>query len=200
MSKVISLDLEMNQPSGKIIQIGYVIGDVTNLRIFEKRSLIVDPKEPLGEIDQPGLKISIEDFTGITEDRIRKEGITLQSAYQILVDDVVKHNPTRTVVQWGDGSFDNKGDHDYLRQELNLSWDDFIFRPRSWDVKSFYQIYRTFNRQSVVNGVENALKNLNLTFQGRPHDALDDAFNTFIIFSKLGEKMTLSDKIIKLVK
>jgi hypothetical protein len=47
MSKVISIDLEMNMPSQKIIQLGYVIGDPITGRVFVSRSLTINPNEIL---------------------------------------------------------------------------------------------------------------------------------------------------------
>jgi len=199
MSKVICLDLEMNQPSGKIIQIGYVIADVVTNRTFLERSIVVDPKEPLGEIVQGDLQVPVAAFTGISQERIDQEGVSLLEAYQILCDDVKRHNPTTTCVQWGDGAGDHKGDHDAIRRELGLDWDSFIFRPRSWDVKSLYQIYRAFHHAGVVGGVNSALKSLGMTFEGREHDALCDAKNTYRIFYLLGQKLVLADQLKRLV-
>jgi len=194
MSKVISLDLEMNQPSNKIIQIGYVIGDIRNGRIFEKKSLIVNPKEELGFVETDKGMVHICDFTGISEESI-KNGIDLSEAYQIMCEDIIKHNPTRTVVQWGDGGPNSRGDHDEIRKQLNLTWAEFIFRTRSWDVKMIYQVYRAFNNKSVASGLSSAMNHLNLEFSGRPHDALDDAYNTFLCFCKIGKKMSRFDQI-----
>ena len=196
MAKVICLDLELNQPSGKIIQIGYVVADIAKDKILCKKSLIVDPMEPLGIIS--GLNVHISDYTGITQDRIDREGISLRDAFQIMLLDIIQFNPTKTCVQWGDGSGDNKGDHDHLRRELGLSWDEFVFRPRAWDVKSQFQIYRTFSNDSVVMGVGKALESLGMKFEGREHDALNDAINTLRIFVELGDKAVKYDKIKKL--
>jgi len=202
MSIVLALDLEMNQPSGKIIQIRYVIADLSSLRVFEKKRLYVNPQEPLGII--PEMNIPISQYTGITEDHIKQHGMTLQEAYQIMCSDVLKYNPTRTVVQWGGGSVEDgigsTGDADYLRQQLGLKWTDYIFRQGAWDVKNQYQIYQAFNRKKVVAGVEKALKTMDLEFEGRPHDALDDAWNTFRIFTYLGNKMVQLNRIEQIIK
>lgn len=197
MSKVICIDLEMNQPSGKIIEIGYVIGDVVNGRIFEKKGIIVNPNEQLGSI--PENNIHITDYTSITQEMV-DNGVSLKEAYDEMCRDIERHNPTVTCVQWGDGAGDNKGDHDYLRQELGLKWDEFVFRPRAWDVKSMFQIHRAFARKGVASGLVNALKDLNLEFVGRPHRAVDDAFNTFVVFKGLGSKTVKYDKLKKLME
>lgn len=196
MPKVLSLDLEIDQPSGKIIEVGYVIGDVHTRQILQRRDLIVNSHTTLGII--PGINVHISDYTGITQDMVNN-GIELNDAYKIMCDDIKKYNPTVTCVQWGDGKGDNKGDHDYLRRELNLSWENFVFRPRAWDVKSQFQIWRTFQRQSVSCGLDKAMIMLDLEFKGRPHRAGDDAFNTFIVFCEIGSKSVKFDKIKKIV-
>jgi len=198
--KVCCLDLELNQPSGKIIQIGYVIVDLNTKKVFRERSLIVNPNEPLGEIEREvnGKKMTIEELTGITEARIKFDGRSLVDTYEILCIDIVQTNCSVTCVQWGDGMGDHKGDHDAIRRELGIEWKDFVFRARSWDVKSLYQIYAAFNNRGVVAGLGKAMKSCGLEFEGKEHDALDDAKNTFTIFNHLAQKMNLYDKIKKL--
>lgn len=193
MSKVFVMDLELNQPSGKIIQIGYIIADIKKDRILRKRSLIVDPREPLGVI--PNLNVHISDYTGITETDIKFNGRTLQESYEIVKMDVEELRPNKTVVQWGCGGDKSRGDHDCLRQQLGLSWDEYLFRMRTFDAKAQYQMYRLFNGQSVVNGLGKALESVGLEFEGRPHDALDDAINTYRLFKFLGDKAPKFDKI-----
>lgn len=191
MSKVISLDLELNPVSKKIIQIGYVICELRTNTILRKRSLIVNPEEPLQVIQELGIHIS--DYTGITETRIKFDGRSLKDAYNILVMDIEELKPTRTCVQWG------MGDIEHLRKQLNMSHDDYIFRNRVWDVKSLYQIHRLFHNQSVACGLGKAIENLGMTFEGRPHDAMDDALNTYRLFYELGRRSSMFDKINKLV-
>jgi inhibitor of KinA sporulation pathway (predicted exonuclease) len=195
MAKVISLDLEMNGGSGKIIQIGYVIFDIVKNKELVRRCLVVDPGEPLAII--PNIGIHITDYTGITEVDIKFNGRSLEDAYKQLVDDVKTYNPTRTCVQWGDGKGDNKGDHDYLRHELGLSWVEFIFRPRAWDVKSLFQIHMCFRNDGVAMGLGKALEKLDMKFMGRQHNAMDDAYNTLRLFLELGNKTVKYDKIVK---
>lgn len=192
MSKVIAIDLELNQPSGKIIELGYTIGDVVSGKIFSKQAHIINPEEPLGII--PGLNVHITDYTGITQELIDLAGTTLPYAYKQMCEDIKKYNPTVTVVQWG------QGDSDCLREQLGLSWDDYVFRQRIWDAKSLYQIHRCFQREGVAAGLEKAMKTLGMEFEGRPHRAIDDAYNTFRIFRELGLKSINYDKIKGIIK
>lgn len=191
MAKVISIDLELNQPSRKIIQLGYVIGNVQKGTILLERSLIINPHEQLGMLSDKNMHIT--ELTGINQEMV-DNGIELSEAYKIMCEDIKKHNPTSTPVQWG------MGDSECIMEELNLNWDTFVFRKRTFDVKALYQVYRLFTNQGVAAGLETAMNSLGMNFLGRPHDALADAKNTFLIFLELGKKMILSDKIIDLVK
>lgn len=107
--------------------------------------------------------------------------------------DVQELNPNRTCVQWG------QGDSDHIRKELGLGYKEYVFRPRIWDVKSLYQIHQAFKNDAVAAGLEKALKTVGMEFEGRPHDALNDALNTYRIFYELGKKTIQFDKIEKIV-
>ena len=195
LSKVLSLDLEMNY-TGKIIQLGYVIADVRSNNILIDRCIYVNPYEKLGVLNNG---IHITDYTGITQEDVDCAPF-LDHAYLLMCEDIKALNVSKTCIQWGDGFQDNKGDHDAIRQQLGLSWDEFVFRPRAWDVKSQYQIYQAFRNNRVVGGVAAALRTLGLEFIGREHNALDDALNTYRIFYELGIKMKKYDDIMRLVK
>jgi DNA polymerase III epsilon subunit-like protein len=56
----IALDLEMNQPSGKVIEVGVAIGNV-NDGVLEMRNWYVDPQEPIEEY--------ITQLTGIDDEK-----------------------------------------------------------------------------------------------------------------------------------
>lgn len=184
MSKVISIDLELNQPSGTIIQLGYVIGEPITGRVFESKCININPKETLDP--------RIVELTGITQEDV-DNGTTLEEAYREMVEDMKKHNASTTPVQWGEG------DSRVIREQLGCSRDEYVFRNRTFDVKTIYQTYRLFNREKVVAGLSSALATMGVAFEGRPHNACDDAYNTFVMFKLLGNKFRLADKMNKLV-
>jgi hypothetical protein len=44
---IVALDLEMNQPSGRVVQIGAVLGNVRTGEVVSQLDLKVNPGEPL---------------------------------------------------------------------------------------------------------------------------------------------------------
>lgn len=180
---IISLDLEMSQPSRKIIQIGYIISNVKNQKTILTRSLIVNPNEELSP--------DIIKLTGITQDQVNN-GSTLHQAYDQLVKDITQHNTHKHVFQWG-------LDHYELRNQLGLKWEDYIFRPRSHDIKSYYQLYQiVLPNGKTVTGLKQSLVNIGLTWNythGVQHDALADAHNTLLLFYHISDKMKKMNQI-----
>ena len=190
----LSFDLEMNQPSGKIIQIGAVAGNVLTGEIADERfSVLVQCGEPLcttnnrltNECDIPRL-------TGITQEELEAHGVSLWEAYELFVDSWRRRGAAQTLLTWG------FGDVRELRSQLLLARPEltdfpaerpFPFGHRSIDVKTLHQAWATVNRVSIKAGLSKALSKHKLTFDGRAHNALWDAYNTFRIAHLLFLKM-----------
>lgn len=183
--KIISIDLEMNQPSGSIIMLGYVIADPKLGEVIHHNRIFVNPKEPINP--------SISDLTGISEEHLQNQGTSLAAAYKQLCSDILKYQVHRHPLQWG-------LDHEELRKQLQIPWDEYIFRRRAHDVKSLYQLHAMNKPDSkVICGLEvatNLIRGWSYRF-GAPHDALADAYNTFLLFKRLTDKMRMYDEIEK---
>lgn len=186
--KLLSLDLEMNQPSDKIIQMGYVIFDVKRKKIIKSVSIFVNPEELLAE--------EIVQLTGITQDQV-DSGVSLPEAYNNLKSDIEQHQVTRHCLEWGP-------DDRFLRDQLSINQKDFIFRSRSYDVKSFYQMYQAAKSNGKVHsGLKSSMETLGLSWNGefgQPHNALADAYNTVLIYLFLVDKMVRYDKLAEILK
>jgi inhibitor of KinA sporulation pathway (predicted exonuclease) len=182
---LISIDLELNQPSKKIIQLGYVISNVKTQTIKCSKRLYVNPCEVLSN--------DIINLTGITQKQVDC-GSALFTAYHIMCQDIQKYQVTKHPIQWG-------LDHFELRNQLRLEWDEYVFRRRAHDIKSFYQLYQmTTPNGKTVAGLNNALKQCDLSWDvkhGHQHDALADAYNTLLIYFHLSDKMKKYDQIEK---
>lgn len=168
--KLLTLDLELNQPSGKIIQIGAVVGDSINGEILDRYRVYVDPQEPLQEF--------IIGLTGITEDDIKTKGTDLVTAYQGLKAMHMRHDCFINPITWGGG--DSKELLDQLPNDGSIQWP---FGRRWIDAKTVH-VTKMISQQDKVlsSGLATSMKYYNLKFQGRKHDALDDAENTWRLY------------------
>lgn len=106
----LTLDLEMNQSSGKIIQIGAVVGNIYTGAILEKLSVFINPGEPLNP--------DIIKLTGITEEQVQNEGVSLREGYNRLALMHKRHDCYCNPVTWGGG------DSIELKEQLNTQWDE----------------------------------------------------------------------------
>lgn len=162
-----SLDLEMNQPSGKIIQIGYVVGDIHTGEVLDGLSLIVNPEESISPF--------IQKLTRIDDDRVNKEGKSLDEQYNTLKDFVVKYQPFLNPLVWGSGE---SNDSSYLRNALGdpRPW---VFGRRVLDVKTIFVMHRIRLNEKPQSGLSKSMARCGMQFYGCKHDAYYDAYNTF---------------------
>lgn len=168
--KLTVLDLEMNQPSGKICQIGAVIGDTITGEIEQRLRIYVNPGEPIAPY--------ITELCGITQEQIDAEGVSLTEAYTQLRDWHLKYSDFMNPVTWGGG--DNA---ELLNQLGNDTIADWCFGRRWIDAKTLV-VSRMIARDNKIysGGLASAMKRFGLKFQGRKHDAQDDAENTWKIY------------------
>jgi inhibitor of KinA sporulation pathway (predicted exonuclease) len=170
--KLTCIDLELNQPSGKIIQIGAVIGDTNSGDITHRLKVYVDPQEPLSQF--------IIDLTGITQSVIDKESIPLTEAYLKLKEFHLMHSTFMNPLTWGGG--DSQEIFDQLPEEDRIDWP---FGRRWIDAKTLYVSECIAKGLPVQGGLSKVMTKYNLKFQGRKHDALDDAENTFRLYKEM---------------
>lgn len=180
-----SIDLEMNQPSRKIIQIGAIVGNIATGEILERFSVFVNPKEKLSE--------KIIKLTKITQKDV-DNGFTLEEAYNQLRALHEKHNSFINPLTWGGG--DSQELLNQLRKPLiykilvllglkhniELGW---CFGRRWVDVKTLFVSWRFLNGKPIQGGLAKSMLKVGLKFQGQKHNATDDAENTFHIYRKM---------------
>ena len=176
--KLTSLDLEMNQPSGRIIQIGACVGDTNTGEILETLSVLVHPGigDPITEF--------ITGLTGITQQQVDTDGTSLLEAYDILKDLHTRHQCFMNPLTWGGGdSYELK-----KQLERDFGWvNNWCFGRRWIDVKTLYHTRQLARDGKVQAGLARALTKLGLQFKGRKHNAKDDAVNTFYAYLELSK-------------
>lgn len=170
----ISLDLEFNQPSGTLIQIGAVLGHLPTRKIHSRFSCFINPQEPLAP--------HISDLCGV-DSRVLEVAGTLEEAFEELriwrapFLSEVQRNP----LTWGGG------DSDTLRERLGLEPEHFMFGRRWTDVKTVFTAWCHATGRDAQGGLAPSMKKVGLVFEGRKHDAMYDALNTFRMYCKLLE-------------
>lgn len=166
--------------NNKIIQLGYTINNAKDGRVLVQRRIYINPNEQITEF--------IQQLTGIYQQQVDM-GVTLQEAYQMMVEDISKHQVSKFPLQWG-------LDHYELRQQLGLEWNDYVFSRRCIDIKALYQAYAMARPNGkTVAGLGKACEVLGVEFEGRQHDALNDAVATFKVYRALVYKMIKYDEL-----
>jgi len=170
-----SLDLEMAQPSCKIIQIGACVGNIRTGEILEKLSVFVNPNEELTPF--------IINLTGIRQEDV-DNGYTLEEAYGILKEMHVRHKSFVNPATWGGG--DNQELFKQLKTE-NPNFEGWCFGRRWIDAKTLFVSWRFANGRPIQGGLAKSMLKVGLKFEGRKHNATDDSVNTFHMYRRLLE-------------
>ena len=175
----IALDLEMNQPTGTIIQIGAAIGSYKENEPIETFSVIINTLEVLDP--------RIIELTGITQEKVNN-GVTLIEGVNSLLAFLDGKDTFINPITWGGN------DNEELKTQFFNEYKSFfpiskdgqwIFGRRSMDAKTIYSGYRIANGQQPTGGLARSMTHMGLKFQGKKHNAMDDAKNTLIMFRKM---------------
>lgn len=174
-----SLDLEMNQPSKKIIQIGAVIGNISTGQVLDRISVFVNPSEHLNP--------AITQLTKITQQDV-DNGLTLEEAYRKLQRMHENYESFINAITWGGG--DSQELVSQLMSE-NPFFEGWCFGRRWIDAKTLYVSWRLANGQPIQGGLAKSMTKVGLNFKGQKHNALHDAENTFFMYLKMLEKLRI---------
>lgn len=177
---VVAVDLEFNQPSRRIIQIGAVLGLVSTGNVLSSFETKVNPCEALSE--------TIAALTGIDAGELGAAPDIHTAGRNLAVwlrqwDSVRLLNP----LTWGGG------DTASLREQLGVRDERWLFGRRWVDVKTLYGAWRMAQGREGAGGLAKCMGRLGLEFLGRPHNALDDSLNTFRTFRALLAEFTESE-------
>lgn len=175
---LIALDLEFNQPSDRIVQIGAAVGNLQTGEVVDTFMQLVAPGEPLAP--------HIATLCGLTPEAVAAGLPVLPATQQLFQWCAQFPDAARNPLTWGGG------DSEALRLENVAAGNDLAANYATWpfgrrwtDAKTVFQAWRTAHGQPPQAGLARAMTKLGLAFVGRQHDAKDDAVNTFRIYHRL---------------
>ena len=186
--KFLALDLELNQPSNRIIQVGVAIGSaMQSEEEYVVKKWYLDPYEPIAA--------NIVQLTGITDYDIGTYAVSHEFMAQELGALIAEHDCFINPVTWGGG------DSVELLTEIRDRNIHFPYFGRRWiDVKTFYTYIMLARGKNPNGGLSSAMGGFKLPFKGTAHRADVDALNTLRFFFRLLERQESFETIGALAK
>ena len=185
--KGIILDLEMNQPSGRIIQIGAVLCDYKAKRIVDEfNQYCLLPKEET-------LDPFIAKLCGIEEVLLKETGVELADAAAAFWQWLENCKCGFHLGAWGSDVYELKKQS----QQLGVS---VPTRLKSLNIKEMGVLWRMAKGGKSKGGLLNTMTLFGLPFDGRQHCALADSKNTAsLVFKwcKMQESYLAIEKLVK---
>lgn len=184
----VSLDLEFNQPSGRLIQVGVTIASNNEPEAqWTTREWLLDPKEPISP--------QIQELTGITDDDIREGAVAWSTMARELHELLEDRAPFINPVTWGGG------DAERLLDGMRENGITFHHFGRRWlDVKTMCALRTLAEGKSPAGGLRSVMASYGLQFVGKQHRAGADAFNTMRLFREVLERQKRLRAALELVK
>lgn len=192
--RFISVDLECNQPSGTIIQIGAQVFDTTKV-ICPKFNLYIQPDETINW-DHPlrGGKLTLGELLPLDQEFISAFGISSTEGLTKFWEWAKKQKCGMKIIQWG--GWDMK-----LIVEQSEALGIEVPKHHAIDIKPIYKnLYRPAMSLPHHGALKAALKNLTgREFQGQEHNAYYDALNTGYIYLEMYKIIEQANKIRKVI-
>lgn len=184
----LALDLEFNQPSERIIQVGVAIGNIDQLHEdYLVRQWLIDPQESIAP--------EIVQLTGITDALIKEGSVSLEQCARELADLIEEHKVFVNPVTWGGW------DSERLLKAFADKGIEFRYFGRRWvDIKTHFVLRAIASNKGASVGLHSAMVASGLKFRGAAHRADVDAFNTLRLFFAVIQRTQTVNSIISSAK
>lgn len=173
---VVAIDLEMNQPSNKIIELGYTIGDLGTGEVKLKKGIIVN----CGEILNP----DIIKLTHITQEMVDM-GVSVDQAYSEFIQDCQSLQVHRQPVVWGGGDARTLKQQVWEADKSKLLSPNWSLGHTEMNIKNVVQAILGAHNAKTQGGLSRSMGKFGCRFQGVKHRAIDDSYNTFVLYLEL---------------
>lgn len=163
----------MNQPSGKIIQVGICVANFNGNFEPILKKWYIDPSEDITDY--------ITQLTGITNDDIKNNSITYHQLVEELSVIMTEFDCYINPITWG------VGDYELLLSEIKQHTGESFtgFGRRYVDVKTIFTFMEMCKGNMKKAALKSAMGRRKLTFIGDAHRADVDAHNTMRLFFDL---------------
>ncbi|WP_300114168.1 hypothetical protein [Rhodoferax sp.] len=184
----LALDLERDQKSRKIIQVGIAIAYPKQLQSqYWTRQWLLDPGE--------SIESATTTLTGITDADIQARAVPWEVMASELSALIVKHNTFINPITWG------SGDSTELLSAIKDRAISFPHFGRRWiDIKTFHVVLMLAQGKSQTGGLRSVMGKHGIPFKGLAHQADIEAANTLRLFFKLLGSHAISESINQSVK
>lgn len=170
------IDLEGTQFSHEMIAIGAIKVDIRKdcsiKKIHKGYYTLVKPKSRIGKV--------VTDLTGITDDDVKKNGVSFRVAIQGLKKYMGSYFSKCLFVAFGSHDFRIMAQS--LAHNLDVKKDDVeIIIKHQFDIAEFLNTYVKDENNNNLS-LANFLKVFNVEFEGTQHNALADTLNTVYLY------------------
>lgn len=149
-----------------------MVGDLHKGSIIEEFDRKIVQECPLSDY--------IKELTGLTDNDLN-QGTDLKTAVYELEALIKRTKTCRSPVVWGNG--------DLRALKAQSGAQELGHTHREIDLKTIHQFFNLANSGSMRGGLSASMEKWGLTFQGRPHDALRDARNTFYLACQMAKRL-----------
>jgi len=151
----------------EIIEIGLVVLDNETKQVIEKDSLIIKPE--YSEVSP-----FCTELTTLTQEFVESQGISFREACEILKEKYRSHK--RIWGSWGNY------DKNQMNKDCRNKGVKYPFSDLHYNLKPLFSFAMGIDREL---GLENAMKHMNIPFEGTQHRGVDDAYNVGLLVEKM---------------
>lgn len=151
----------------EIIEIGLVVLDNETKQVIQKDSLIIKPE--YSEISP-----FCTELTTLTQEFVESQGISFREACEILKEKYRSHK--RIWGSWGNY------DKNQMNKDCRNKGVKYPFSDLHYNLKPLFSFAMGIDREL---GLENAMKHMNIPFEGTQHRGVDDAYNVGLLVEKM---------------
>lgn len=188
--RFISLDLELNQPSNRIIQIGAASFD-TDVGMLDSISLYVEPDEEVNWGHKLNIGCRLDELLPISfRPNWERERYEHKEAMELFWKWHKEQQCGKKMIQWGRGDL-----------KLLIGESQGCGYPSHLRILDLKQVYRYLWQPSAhleaQSGLSSACKSLDVRCPAPAHNALEDAISTGEVFMKMFKQLRGLNKLLK---